>query len=275
MRSLLPSTPSMILRSLHQIRSTSRCHNLTQQLSTRHSNVCLQQQINVCLQQQLRSFHPSRRKLQETFPDHYATLELQPSANAKEIKKQFYALSKKYHPDVNHDPSASERFVKISEAYHVLGVAEKRTSYDRDFHRASGHHDRHSRSGSYSSRSGGPAGGRPASGLSKRRSQFRGPPPSFYQQGGYGNQQAKRARAQAEAEADHARYSQSRPADENHPGGLGAKPEYEGTSGFGAGDGYFDADPSMPYFDKDGHRRTHEGLGARREQYEQLSLIHI
>lgn len=34
------------------------------------------------------------------------------------------------------------------------------------------------------------AGSRPASGLSKRRGQFRGPPPSFYAHGGYGNRKA-------------------------------------------------------------------------------------
>ena len=181
----------MTLPPLH-LRCLSQPNNLTR-LSTRHTTI-----LN-----QTRHFHPSRRKLQsETFPDHYATLELPSSATAPEIKKQFYALSKKYHPDVNHTPSASERFVKISEAYHILGSAEKKGKYDRDLSRAQGStsgYAGNASGGSYSSRgSGGPAGGRPASGLSKRRSQFRGPPPSFYAQGGYGTQGAKRQRASEE-----------------------------------------------------------------------------
>ena len=236
----------------------SRCPN-THHLLTRHT-------------QQLRYFHPSRRKLNDAFPDHYATLDLPSSASPAEIKKQFYALSKKYHPDVNHAPSASERFVNISEAYHILGSAEKKGKYDRDLQRAHGGGGVGARTGSFSSRSaGGPAGGRPASGLSKRRSQFRGPPPSFYAQGGYGSQGGKRQRAQANAdEQAQARAQQSGPHDPNHPSGLGSQPNYTGSGGFspGSGDAEFDPDPSMPYFDKAGHRRTHEGLGARRESAE-------
>ena len=171
---------------------------------------------------------------------------------------------------MNHTPSASERFVKISEAYHILGSAEKKGKYDRDLSRAQGStsgYAGNASGGSYSSRgSGGPAGGRPASGLSKRRSQFRGPPPSFYAQGGYGTQGAKRQRASEEQQA---RAQQSGPYDPNHPSGLGSQPGYTGSGGFspGSGDAEFDPDPSMPYFDKAGHRRTHEGLGARRGEY--------
>lgn len=95
----------------------------------------------------------------------------------------------RHHPDRNRtDPNASQRFARISAAYNVLGNASKRAVYDRDhgFHRvhasaAPGHTHAHPM-GSHSSY----AGSRPASGLSKRRSAFHGPPPSFYEQGGYG-----------------------------------------------------------------------------------------
>jgi curved DNA-binding protein CbpA len=104
--------------------------------------------------------------------------------------RQFYALSMRHHPDRNRtDPDASQRFARISAAYNVLGNASKRAVYDRDhgFHTAQhtspGQTHTHQRPmGSHSSY----AGSRPASGLSKRRSAFRGPPPSFYEQGGYG-----------------------------------------------------------------------------------------
>ncbi|CAG8430132.1 unnamed protein product [Penicillium salamii] len=119
----------------------------------------------------------------------YEILDLPTSASAAEIKKQFYALSMRHHPDRNRtDPNAGQRFARISAAYNVLGNASKRAVYDRDhgFHQvhasaAPGHSHAHPM-GSHSSY----AGSRPASGLSKRRSAFHGPPPSFYEQGGYG-----------------------------------------------------------------------------------------
>lgn len=118
---------------------------------------------------------------------HYDILRVPPTATAVELKKQFYVLSKETHPDLNKsDPEASKRFAEISESYSVLSNPEKRKKYDRDVMRThhssrshSGHHRHHGAGGSSSSY----AGSRPASGLSKRRSVFKGPPPSFYAHG--------------------------------------------------------------------------------------------
>ena len=63
--------------------------------------------------------------------DFYAVLGVSSSASQDEIKKQYRRLAAKHHPDKNpNDAKAAERFKEISEAYTVLGDAEKRKQYD-------------------------------------------------------------------------------------------------------------------------------------------------
>src|SRR5512138_346575 len=63
--------------------------------------------------------------------DFYAVLGASSSASQDEIKKQYRRLAAKHHPDKNpNDAKAAERFKEISEAYTVLGDAEKRKQYD-------------------------------------------------------------------------------------------------------------------------------------------------
>jgi curved DNA-binding protein len=65
------------------------------------------------------------------FKDYYTTLGVPKTASEKEIKQAFRKLARKFHPDVNPgDKSAESRFKDITEAYEVLGDAEKRKKYD-------------------------------------------------------------------------------------------------------------------------------------------------
>ncbi len=96
--------------------------------------------------------------------------------------RQFYSLSRSTHPDMNpHDRQASERFAQVSESYSVLSNPGKRQRYDRDYMRANQASSSPTRAAGHT---GSYAGSRPASGLSKSRGTFRGPPPSFYAHGG-------------------------------------------------------------------------------------------
>jgi hypothetical protein len=64
--------------------------------------------------------------------DHYATLGIEGSATADEIRRAFRALAARYHPDKNPgDKGAATRFKRINAAYQVLSDEGKRAEYDR------------------------------------------------------------------------------------------------------------------------------------------------
>ena len=66
------------------------------------------------------------------FPDHYAALGIDPSADQEVIGAAYRALAKKYHPDTGATTgtTSAERFAQIQQAYEVLGSPEGRSRYD-------------------------------------------------------------------------------------------------------------------------------------------------
>jgi molecular chaperone DnaJ len=66
--------------------------------------------------------------------DYYEVLGLSKGASKEEIKKAYRRLSKKYHPDINKEPDAADKFKEIKEAYEVLSDDQKRAHYDQFGH---------------------------------------------------------------------------------------------------------------------------------------------
>ena len=68
--------------------------------------------------------------------DYYEVLGVNKNSSADEIKRAYRKLAKKYHPDVNKEPDAEEKFKEVQEAYEVLSDANKKAAYDRYGHAA-------------------------------------------------------------------------------------------------------------------------------------------
>jgi len=68
--------------------------------------------------------------------DYYEVLGLSKGASAAEIKKAYRKLSKQYHPDINKEEGAEEKFKEITEAYEVLSDENKKAQYDQFGHAA-------------------------------------------------------------------------------------------------------------------------------------------
>ncbi|KAJ1045254.1 hypothetical protein NDA10_004429 [Ustilago hordei] len=63
--------------------------------------------------------------------DPYSVLGVKKNADVKDIKKAYYSLAKKYHPDTNKEKGSKERFVEIQNAYALLSDDKKRAAYDQ------------------------------------------------------------------------------------------------------------------------------------------------
>ncbi|KAI0396301.1 putative mitochondrial DnaJ chaperone [Xylariaceae sp. FL0594] len=78
---------------------------------------------------QRRCFHATRPAF--AVKDPYSTLGVGKSATASDIKKAYYGLAKKFHPDTNKDPTAKDKFAEIQSAYEILSDPKKKEQYDQ------------------------------------------------------------------------------------------------------------------------------------------------
>jgi len=64
------------------------------------------------------------------FKDYYQILGVKPDADGKEIKTAYRKLARKYHPDVNPEKGAEDKFKEVAEAYEALKDPARRAEYD-------------------------------------------------------------------------------------------------------------------------------------------------
>ena len=114
-----------------------------------------------------RCFHASTQSLEKDF---YDTLGVSSKSSDSEIKKAYYKLAKKYHPDTNKsDATSAKRFSEIQEAYDTLKDPQKRSVYDQLGHQRFQNSDAGSASGGgfggFGGGGGSPFGGRGGGGF--------------------------------------------------------------------------------------------------------------
>ncbi|KAJ3576146.1 hypothetical protein NP233_g633 [Leucocoprinus birnbaumii] len=78
----------------------------------------------------MRSLHASA-PLRASAKNPYEVLGVKSDASAADIKKAYFALARKFHPDTNPDKNARDKFVEIQDAYDTLKDDKKRAAYDK------------------------------------------------------------------------------------------------------------------------------------------------
>ncbi|KAB8616655.1 hypothetical protein FH972_025990 [Carpinus fangiana] len=133
MSGALPSLPLKAanpLRLFARASQTSSCRHLHSAAPAQHRPQAWQHN-----QHDFEHRKTQRRPFHATLPtqatkDPYGVLGVNKSASNSEIKKAYYGLAKKYHPDTNKDASAKEKFSEAQSAYEILSDPKKKETYD-------------------------------------------------------------------------------------------------------------------------------------------------
>ncbi|KAH3983196.1 hypothetical protein HBI56_148670 [Parastagonospora nodorum] len=123
----------MPLRAVAPLRAVSTSRPLCQRRRISTANRAQPKRPSVTVRRQQNA--PSIRHFHATSPssaiaDPYKTLGVDKNASAADIKKAYYGLAKKYHPDTNKEATAKEKFSAAQSAYEILSDADKKKAYD-------------------------------------------------------------------------------------------------------------------------------------------------
>lgn len=128
---------NLIRRSNLKLQDFTIIHYQKQRLNTLVCLLNVQERAKNCptvTHQKKRFFHTSKTKNfflssnVQAKKDYYEILGVSKTASAKDIKKAYYQLAQKYHPDKT--AGDKTKFQEVSEAYEVLGDEKKRQEYD-------------------------------------------------------------------------------------------------------------------------------------------------
>ncbi|KAK6619540.1 Protein tumorous imaginal disc [Polyplax serrata] len=126
------SSNSTNLKSLSSIlkHSYANCYRCKIIISKSCPSSSFLQNFHPFPQYGVKKFHTTAKTQKKR--DFYDVLGVPRNASAKDIKKAYYELAKKYHPDTNKDdPNSAKKFQEVSEAYECLSDTSKRKQYDQ------------------------------------------------------------------------------------------------------------------------------------------------
>lgn len=127
---ILPRSSATTNLSTSALRLPSKIRALTSPSSSLFSQESLHELFN-----SLSYKNPCQRRgtrfIVRADKDYYSVLGVSKNAPKSDIKSAYRKLARSYHPDVNKEPGAEQKFKEISNAYEVLSDDEKRSIYDR------------------------------------------------------------------------------------------------------------------------------------------------
>ncbi|XP_057795785.1 chaperone protein dnaJ A7A, chloroplastic-like [Salvia miltiorrhiza] len=125
--------PQFVFRSSAVNRALASTHCLSKKVASLSSTIFSHKPLGELFgsASYVKPYQRGARLVVRAERDYYSILGVSKSANKSEIKSAYRKLARNYHPDVNKEPGAEEKFKEISNAYEVLSDDEKRSIYDK------------------------------------------------------------------------------------------------------------------------------------------------